>query len=300
MGKAPVKGVFLVLVALVPMFPAVDAKKEKPMNVPFPQDAIDDVRCDVCRLMAKRAYGYVYELFVTSEHTRIPVNEENVLVAIEDICNPLAASGQWIRQVAVDTSSPAAAKEPFHITLTELSHHSKCKRTCKTLSDACEAVVDDDDMDQFSSKLLILKKYKDASALADATCGVSAFCTSRTGFSSKRYKELLTLVASDVVEVIEQKEMDIERFMDEMERKGNRRQEIYSREEVIKMQKSLIEGDIETAAGIDPSLNKLTEEEQLALQQMLKNKPMGKKRPPEDAGQAASPEGDSAEVNPDL
>nr|CCC94017.1 conserved hypothetical protein [Trypanosoma congolense IL3000] len=262
-------------VTLACMALLTSAKKEKPMNVPYPQDVVDDMRCDVCHTAAKQAYARVLELHVASKRTRVPVNEEDVLVAIEDLCNPLASEGQWIRKFGVNTSyltSAGAPAQPLFISVYTSRNYLKCKRTCKTASDACELVMDDEEMDQFSSYLLRLTTFKDAEAFAEKTCGVASFCKKRSGFSAKRYKEVLEVIALETPEEIDQKEMDMERLMDQMERRNNQRQDIYSREEIIKMLKSLIEGDMETASSIDPSLNRLTDEERRELQRLLREK----------------------------
>ncbi|KAG8345267.1 hypothetical protein TRVL_03895 [Trypanosoma vivax] len=274
--RTGVKAVSLVVLAALTVLtlpPTAVARKEKPLNIPFPQDVIDNIRCDVCNIMTRKAYDLVHALFVLSDSTRVPVNEEDVMVAIEDVCNPFAESGQWIRLFSIGKTPSAltAAPAPLHLTLVPLPNHTKCKRTCKTIWEACEAVIDHDSMDVLSPQLLRLRKYANADAFARSVCDVASFCTERGAIPPQRYEVLGGMIAEDVPEEIEQKEMDIERMMDFMERKNNQRHEIYSREEVTSMQESLARGDRESASRVDSSINRLTDEEFEELHHMIKD-----------------------------
>ncbi|ORC90313.1 uncharacterized protein TM35_000081110 [Trypanosoma theileri] len=260
---------FVLLISAATLLTLTNAKKEKPLNEPFPKDAIDAISCDICSLLVRKTYLDVQALFAASVETRVRVNEDDILTAIEDVCNPFAETGQWIRRVAINYSAMTA---PFLLGIEELPVFTKCKRTCTTIVEACEAIMDHDSMDQLTPKLLHLPEYADGETLARSLCQTSPICTKRKSLSAERYAELRTMIKADVMEEIDPKEMEVERMMDQMERKENRRHDIFSREEITAMQQGLLRGDREAVAKIDPSIMDLNNEEFAALQAMIRGK----------------------------
>ncbi|PWU97754.1 hypothetical protein C4B63_14g92 [Trypanosoma cruzi] len=254
------------------------AKKEKPPHAPFPKDVVDAISCGVCNFMVGKAYGDVQLLFNASVQTRVRVNEDDVLTAIEDLCNPFSDVGQWIRQITITHESDTA---PFLLGVSRLPAYAKCKRVCSTVVEACEAVMDHENMDQLSPRLLRLNEYAGAEAFANALCLSSSICTERQGLSAAKYEEVRNMIDEDTVEEIDPKEMEIERMMDHMERKENRRQTIFSRDEITSMQKAFLRGDKEAVAQVDPSIMDLSDEEFSALQSMIRGRAMGQEQPEE-------------------
>ncbi|EKF32656.1 hypothetical protein MOQ_003488 [Trypanosoma cruzi marinkellei] len=254
------------------------AKKEKPPHAPFPKDVVDAISCGVCNFMVRKAYSDVQLLFNASVETRVRVNEDDVLTAIEDVCNPFSEVGHWIRQITITHESDTA---PFLLGVTRSSVYAKCKGICSTVVEACEAVMDHENMDQLSPRLLRLHEYADAEAFANALCQSSSICTERQGLSASRYEEVQNMIDADTVEEIDPKEMEIERMMDHMERKENRRQTIFSRDEITSMQRAFLRGDKEAVAQVDPSIMDLSDEEFSALQSMIRGKAAEQQQPEE-------------------
>ncbi|RNF20844.1 uncharacterized protein Tco025E_03574 [Trypanosoma conorhini] len=251
---------------------AIDARKEKPLHDAFPKEVIDGIRCGVCNFAVKQAYGNVLGLFNASIQTRVRMNEEDVLTVLEDICNPFTEVGQWIRRITI-----THRRDTDHLLgVEELPVYTKCKRTCSTVVEACEAVMDHESMDTLSPRLLHLTEYADAGTFAQALCGPSPICTKRRRLLADRYDELVTMMDADPMEEIDPKEMEVERMMDHMERKENRRQTIFSREEITKMQEAFLRGDKEAVAKVDPSIMDLSEDEFAAVQAMMRGRKDGK------------------------
>ncbi|KAH9577961.1 hypothetical protein LSM04_000969 [Trypanosoma melophagium] len=259
---------FVLLVAAV-FLTLTSAKKEKPLNPPFPKDAIDSISCDICSLLVKKTYRDAQALFTESAKTRVRVSEDDILTAIEEVCNPFTESGQWIRRVAINYS---AVNAPLLLSVVELPVYTKCKRTCTTVVEACEAIIDHDSMDQLTPQLLRLSAYKDDEMFARSLCQTSPICTQRKDIAPKRFGELRAMIKEDVMEEIDPKEMEVERMMDQMERKENRRHDIFTREEITAMQQGLLQGDREAVAKIDPSIMDLNNDEFAALQAMIRGK----------------------------
>ncbi|KEG15220.1 hypothetical protein DQ04_00141080 [Trypanosoma grayi] len=262
---SPLLVVTLLLLLLLPT--TVSAKKEKPLHSPFPKDVIDAISCDVCSVLVKKAYHDVEVLFAASAETRVRVSEDDVLTAIEDVCNPFTEQGQWIRRLAVNNSADAA---PHRLRMGLLPVYTKCKRTCTTVVEACEAIVDHETMDQLTPKLLRLKEYVNDDAFAQALCHVTPFCRDQRGLPEQRSTELRAMIAADVMEEIDPKEMEVERMMDQMERKEKRRHDIFTRDEIATMQAGLLKGDKETVAQVDPAIMDLNDREFAALQAMAR------------------------------
>lgn len=258
---------FVVVMLLVPG--ETLAKREKPLHFPFPEDMVGAIRCDVCGALVRKVYKDIQALFAARAQATSPLNEEEVLTALEDVCNPFAGPGQWIRRLAINGTGDAASRA---FKLEELPVHTQCGRTCGTIVEACQAVMDHESMDQFSSRLLRLHEYADGEALARVLCHSSPMCTEREDLGPVKYQQLLAMIKVDRIEEIEPKEMEVERMMDEVERKENRRQHVFSRKEVMLMQDAILRGDREKAAEVDPSIMKLNDEEFASLQSMMRDK----------------------------
>ncbi|ESL07566.1 hypothetical protein TRSC58_04742 [Trypanosoma rangeli SC58] len=256
------------ILAVLLLSNAIDAKKEKPLYLPFPKDAVDGISCGVCTFVVKQMYKDVLVLLNASIRRRVRMSEDDVLTVLEDVCNPFAETGQWIRRIAITHKRETA---PF-LNVEELQVYTKCKRTCSTVVEACEGVLDHESMDMLSPRLLHLTEYADADKFAEALCDPSPICTKLRGLSVSRYDELTIMIDEDIMEEIDPKEMEVERMMDHMERKENRRHSIFHREEIMKMQEAILRGDKEAVAKVDPSIADLSEEEFAAVQAMMRGK----------------------------
>lgn len=212
------------------------------------------------------------------------LREEDILEkVVEVICNPLAKSGWWIRELDLVRELPENG--PTKVRVDALPFLSKCRSDCNTISEACAAVLESDAAENLSGMLYQFKASKEKMQRDVCLSECKAFKrlnarwekASATHTPVKKGDPLGPLPDSFAAEgspiEVPEKELDIEEMMDRMERNkvaGSPKMEVLDRDTMLKMQRAMAMGDKEEVAKYEPSVEDLSDEEFNALQHMYK------------------------------
>ena len=157
-----------------------------------------------------------------------------------------------------------------------VANWGRCGRKCWTAEDACSAALDAEAADTLSAGLYTLsgggrnsRKRKASKvtgkSIADAACA-TACAGKQPKVSSKPLAE-----ADEAWARVDVKEKEIEETMERMARNGQasaQGMDVYSREEMQKMQHAMRQGDRESYEELDPSMRDLSDDEFQSLREM--------------------------------
>lgn len=239
------------------------------------------IECDVCKQMAAEAYDGTEELRKNYSASRKTVREEDIFEQVlDDLCNPYATQGHWIRHadiVAVTDVSASASKREFTVEFGSVV--GKCRRECATVAETCVHIFDGETADALSSWLL--KNKKSRREVMSGLC--DNFCVKKR---SRKTKKVDPRAASEEIEGMEDRELEIERMMDSMQKtpQGPGMQ-VFSRAEMMGLQDAMDEGDYDKAQELDPGMGDLSKEEFEMLRKMRTEESAQKKSTSEDDGE---------------
>lgn len=272
---------------------AVDGKKKLPIHEPFPPIVQNAIQCDVCAFSIVNTLQTVEAKRDEALAQRLHFGEDAVLDVLEHLCIPFKENGEWMRRVAIGirdapVNDPAdtAVKQPetvypYSLRVDVLENHTACQRTCSTVVDLCERIMDDNGMDDFSGAVLAMTKedviadQAHASLLIRQFCGPMQVCKKHYQYVKDLERELsintelLDAIRRDEPKQIEQEELEMERMLHDLEREQRRKADVYSRQEIGELQRAIIEGRFEDAVALDPQVKDLSEDEFWQLQQLM-------------------------------
>jgi hypothetical protein len=241
------------------------AKKEKLTFNSYGSTVERRHSCEICRTMVVEAYPIAEELQKNATRRGYAVREDEVLSKVtEVICNPYVKAGQWLRLVSIK-----ANKETRQTTLEPLEYFTECRRDCTTMANSCSSIVDGDYGDALPGLLL---KLKPVEAIDEAIC--KNVCIDTTAVRTKPLSaKLIDDIAAEAPVEIDKKNLDIEEIMDDMERArggygGAPKMDVYSRDEMMDVQRAILERDGSKLRDLDPSAEDLSDEELEYLQRM--------------------------------
>ncbi|KPI90579.1 hypothetical protein ABL78_0339 [Leptomonas seymouri] len=275
----------LVLSALVGSvgIQCVTARKELPVNTAFPAVVQDAIHCDVCSFIVLNALNLVEEKRDELRAKRLTLREDDILAETENMCIPFKDQGQWIRQVHLQVTQKSSqdASQGHGIKVEVASFYGRCDRTCDTVAALCEELVDRDIMDDFPGQLL--KASRDAN-MADeahrlAIFGQFCYPLRHCKWHKKYIKALENALSTDANLLQEMKaeklrrikgeELEMETMMYRLTREQRQSADVFTRDEVHRMQQAFIHGTKEDVAAVDPKAFDLSDEEFVALREHM-------------------------------
>ncbi|GET93663.1 hypothetical protein, conserved [Leishmania tarentolae] len=288
--------VLLLLVCVVVVaVGCASARKQLPVNTPFPPVVQNALRCDVCSFIVVNALYQVEAKREEQQRKRLQVREDEVLDEVENMCIPFKDQGQWIRQVALElgTAPPAkrqadvsAAETPrYHMSVGVVDYYSKCGRICETVSILCEEWMDSDYMDGLSSHLL--KEAKSRRTISDAAhrdaifrrfCAPSPHCKKHANFvqtldaALTKDAELRESIDADKPQEISTEEREMETMLHRLTREQRQSADVFSRDEIRRMKEAFVTGNKEDLEAVDPTAFDLTDDEFSTLQDYMRGK----------------------------
>lgn len=266
------------------VLPCVTARKELPVKTAFPPVVQDAIRCDVCSFIVANALNYVEEKRDELRAKRLPLREDDVLEETENMCIPFKDEGQWIRQVSLDVApaGPHDASQGHRVEVNVVNFYGHCGRTCYTVAALCEELMDRDVMDDFPGELLRVSKDANMTDKAHRSAVFGKFCyPSRHCRQHKRYvvalekalrrdAELLQELKADKPRRIKNEEREVEMMMYRLMREQHQSADVFSRDDIRKMQHAFIHGTKEDVAAIDPKAFDLSDEEFHVLREHMR------------------------------
>ncbi|KPA81678.1 putative mitochondrial hypothetical protein [Leptomonas pyrrhocoris] len=279
----PLLLVLCVLVSSVGLERAT-ARKELPLNTAFPPVVQDALRCDVCAFIVANSLNHVEAKRDELRAKRLALREDDVLEETENLCIPFKDQGQWIRQVSLQVAPKSSqdASEGHQMEVGVVNFYGRCGRTCDTVAALCEELMDRDVMDDFPGQLL--KVSKDANMADEAHrdavfhqfCYASTYCKLHQKYVVALEKELRTNVnlleemKADKPRRMKKEELEMETMMYRLMREQRQSADVFSRDEIRKMQQAFIHGTKEDVAAVDPKAFDLSDEEFVALREHMR------------------------------
>lgn len=265
------------------------ARKQLPMNTPYPAVVQNALRCDVCSFVVTNALYQVDAKREELQKKRLSVREDDVLEEVENMCIPFKEQGQWIRQVAlqveeVEPSDSADAASPqYHMNVGVLDYYTRCGRVCDTVAALCEVWMDSDAMDGFSGRLVKeAQKGRDMSGapLRDAVfgsfCAPSPHCKKHATYVRKldaaltKDEDLRDAIAADKPVEIESEEREMETMLHRLTREQGQSADVFARDEIRQMKEAFATGTKEDVQAIDPTAFDLNDDEFETIQQYMR------------------------------
>lgn len=258
----------------------VTARKELPLNSVFPVVVQDAIRCDVCAFIVANALNSAEAKRDELRAKRLPLREDTILEEMENMCIPFKDQGQWIRQVGLELEpkAPQDLSQGYRVSVGVVDFYGRCGRTCDTVARLCEELMDRDVMDDFPGQLLKMSRDANMSdeahrnAVFGRFCHPSRYCKQHKKYTTVLEKALRTEaglaaeIRADKPRRMKKEEMDMEAMMYRLIREQQQSADVFSRDEIRKMQQAFIHGTKEDVAAVDPKAFDLTDEEFEELQ----------------------------------
>lgn len=265
----------LSLTACIATLPCATARKELPLNTAFPPVVRDAIRCDVCSFIAANALNQVAAKRDELRAKRLPLREDDILEETENMCIPFKDQGQWIRQVTVRLApkQPADASAGHTVEVDVEKFYGRCGRSCTTVAGLCEEWMDREVMDEFPGQLLKLAKDANMTDMDHRDtvfrkfCFSSRYCKQHGKYLTalekalRRDTDLLEELKAEKPERIKNEELEMETMMYRLTREQQQSAEVFSRDEIRKMQQAFKHGKKEDVAAVDPKAFDLSDEE---------------------------------------
>ncbi|KAG5490720.1 hypothetical protein JKF63_00842 [Porcisia hertigi] len=285
--------VLLLLCVLVVVTGRTSARKQLPVNTPFPPVVQNALRCDVCSFIVTNALHQVEAKRKELHAKRLQVREDDVLEEVENMCVPFKEQGEWIRQVAlqVEEKTPARSSAGSSVTATPqyqmsvgvVNYFSKCGRTCDTVAMLCEEWMDSSYMDGFSGRLVKEAKGRRdidstarRSAIFSTFCAPSPHCKKHAALVSKlnaalaKNSDLRAAISLDRPQEIEPEEREMETMLHRLTREQGQSADVFSRDEIRRMKDAFVNGNKEDVQAVDPVAFNLNDDEFATLQRYMR------------------------------
>ncbi|CAJ1013070.1 hypothetical protein Q4I28_008383 [Leishmania naiffi] len=268
------------------------ARKELPLNIPYPPIVQNALRCNVCSFLVDNALNYVQTMRDEMSKNRLQLREDEVLDELEKLCVPFKDPGQWIRQVSLgveernacrnpDTSVIEAPRNVMKVALVD--YYSKCGRTCDTVALLCEEWMDSGYMDEFPSYLVReANKGYDLTTEEHRVAVFSQFCARAPHCENiksallelsdelTKNSELREAIDADRPQEIKTEEREMEMMLHRLTREHGQSADVFSRDEVHRMKEAFLKGNREELKSIDPAAFDLTDSEFSMLQDYIR------------------------------
>lgn len=104
----------------------------------------NSIMCGVCYNVIANSIVQVQTYMRAKNISSVSLEEIEEL--LEGICNPYHVSGAWIRKVrfALEKENENVTDSPIHLEMVQhLTYHVRCKRTCQTVTDACQYLAEE-------------------------------------------------------------------------------------------------------------------------------------------------------------
>lgn len=109
------------------------------------KDDLQHIQCDVCERATTELFNAVQ--IARSLQPKNKLDEVDIVVLIDAICDPLSLTGEWIRKVDVVEST---IKDKRFLSLIEPGGMAKCGDECATIARSCQTLfqekIDADDL----------------------------------------------------------------------------------------------------------------------------------------------------------
>ncbi|CAJ1037174.1 hypothetical protein, conserved [Leishmania lindenbergi] len=268
------------------------ARKELPLNIPYPPIVQNALRCEVCSFIVDNALIYVQGMRDEMSQHRLQLREDDVLDELEKLCVPFKDPGQWIRQVSLgvdetkacrnaDTSVIEAPRQVMKVILVE--YYSKCGRTCDTVALLCEEWMDSGYMDDFPSYLVReansgynITSEEHRFAVFSQFCAPTPHCENiesalrELSEELTKNSELREAINADRPQEIKTEEREMEMMLHRLTREHGQSADVFSRDEVHRMKEAFLKGNREELKAIDPAAFDLTDSEFSMLQNYIR------------------------------
>lgn len=117
---------------------------------------LEYIACDVCEASVTELYGATEN--ARSLQPKNKLDEVDIVVLIESICDPMSITGEWIRKIDIIEST---LKDKRVLSLIEPGGVAKCGNECATIAKSCQNLFQEEiDADDLSA---LLWKNKESS-----------------------------------------------------------------------------------------------------------------------------------------
>ncbi|KAG5464413.1 hypothetical protein LSCM1_00598 [Leishmania martiniquensis] len=287
------RALLLVVCVLTTAAGCASARKQLPLNTPYPPVVQNALRCDVCSFMVTNALHQLETKREELHEKRLRVREDAVLEEVENMCVPFKDQGQWIRQVALQLGEAAPSSRPadksaaatprYHMNVGVIDYYSKCGRICGTVAALCEEWMDSGYMDGFSSRLV--KVAQSGRSISDAEhrdavfktfCAPSPYCKKHAVFVRQldaaltKQPALRQAIRDDKPEEIQTEEREMETMLHRLTREQGQSADVFSRDEIRRMKEAFLKGDKEELQAVDPTAFDLSDDEFSTLREYMR------------------------------
>ncbi|CCW63313.1 unnamed protein product [Phytomonas sp. EM1] len=262
---------------------SAECKKELPYHAPFPQQVKDAISCDVCTHALANLAIQVQAVREEKESKSLKLNEEDVLEIMDELCTPFTTRGEWIRRIVLKiplsptTTTNASSGIESRGYIDVLDFFAVCKRTCRSVEEACQALMDNEGMDHLSSIILANAKKFDNIAdlklvnkMAREICQPLDFCMAHMKYKEKLEHDLnkptpdgslLEQILSDKAEEITEDDLRLERTIYSSRDDAEEEPDIFSKEDMQKLVEAFKTRNPDMAKEVDPKAADLNKEE---------------------------------------
>ena len=124
------------------------------------------IACDVCEASINELYSATQS--ARSLQPKNKLDEVDIVVLIESICNPASTTGEWIRKIDIIEST---LKDKRVLSLIEPGGLAKCGNECATIAKSCQNLLHEEiDADELSALL-----WKNKSSLDEVKVGTNVY-----------------------------------------------------------------------------------------------------------------------------
>ena len=178
------------------------------------------IACGVCNRTAESIFNVLF-----TNEKRIRINEARIEEVLENVCQPEAEIGKWIRHLDI------VEKQKF-LQLESPGGISKCENECTTISKSCELLI----KEEFEMDDIILFVWKNKEKLANKGLSVlkQYLCTGGSKRCSKPKKEYSrSNRVNEVFKAMSTKDIEVEELMAKMKASGMPGMKMYDRESMM-------------------------------------------------------------------
>lgn len=238
--------------------------------------------CDVCYHLVMAAMMRVDEFMKFRERRSVRSDEVDILT--EGLCDPFTMNGAWIRRLNffVLRNETDENDKSVHIETRVLKHLTKCKRSCTTIEEMCEEIMNYPTFDDFGKEVAKYSVEGDLffdenslNLLRAKFCHVFEVCAERDDKRAALNKLLndpdsqeLEDLITDKVEWLEPEKYQLELTMHHLRK--NNSVELFTKQQMNKLKEALAEDDLEAAANIDERIRQLSEQEFREVRRLAK------------------------------
>eukprot|EP00796_Vickermania_ingenoplastis_P006733 gene6733-4827_t len=254
------------------LFAAAAPVRDQP---PFSEAVMKAGACSVCYHLVMNA-AIQSQNYMDSIHRSV-ISPAEVEFLMEYMCDPYNLSGAWLRRIGffVLPDNETDENSPVHFESLVLKHYSECKRTCSTVRDICDEMINFVSFDEFPKEVASLSHQSNLLMDENAVnimrakfCHHFTVCQKQDEWRAKLNEALNQPGSKDREDIIRDKVewMDPDRLHIEFSiYKSQNKVEVFTREDIEALKEALAMNDLEAAAKIDEKIRSLTDEEFLEL-----------------------------------